>query len=213
MCQPGWERCLGKNGYMYLCGWIPSLFTWNYHNIVNWLFCCSVAQSCLTLCDPHGLQHVGPPCPSPSSEVYPSSCPLHWWCHPAISSSDILFSFCPQSFPTPVSQLFASNDQNTGVSASASVLPMSIQGWFLLRLTGLISLLSKGLQEPFPAPQFQSINSLVLCLLYGPALTTVCDHWEDHSIDYTDICWHSVNWTIQVWPKSNPLQLYSGSEK
>ena len=94
----------------------------------------------------HGLQHARPPCPSPSSEVCPSSCPLHQWCHPAVSSSDVLFSFDPQSFPAsgtfPVSWLFTSGDQNTGASASASVLPMSIQGLFPLRLTGLISLLS-----------------------------------------------------------------------
>ena len=84
---------------------------------------------------PHGLQHAGPPCPSPSPEVW-SSCPLHWWCHPAVSSSDALFSFCPQSFPAsgtfPMSQLFTSDDQNTGGSASASVLPISIQSWFPL---------------------------------------------------------------------------------
>ena len=83
----------------------------------------------------------------------PSSCPLHQWCHPAISSSDTLLSFCPQSFPAsgnfPMSQLFAPDDQNTGASASASVLPMSIQNWYPLRLTGLISLLSKGLSEVF----------------------------------------------------------------
>ena len=94
----------------------------------------------------HGLQHARPPCPSPSSEVCPSSCPLHQWCHPAFSSFNTLFSFFPQSFPAsgtfPVSWLFTSGDQNTGASASASVLPMSIQGLFPLRLTGLISLLS-----------------------------------------------------------------------
>ena len=91
----------------------------------------------------HGLQHTRPPCPSPSPEVCPSSCPLHWWCHPAISSSDSLLSFCPHSFPAsgsfPMSQLFASDDQNTGVSASGSVLPTSIQGWFLLRLIDLLA--------------------------------------------------------------------------
>ena len=89
---------------------------------------------------PHGRQHTGPLCPSPSPKVCPSSCPLHQWCHPDTSSSDALFSFCPQSFPasrTSVSQLFTSDDQNTGASASASVLPKSIQGWFPLRLTGL----------------------------------------------------------------------------
>ena len=96
---------------------------------------------------PHGLQHARPPCPSsPSPEVCPSSCPLHRWFHPAISSFDTLFSFCPLPFPAsgtfPMSQLFASSNQNTG--ASASVIPMSVQGWFPLRLTCLI-LLAKGL--------------------------------------------------------------------
>ena len=100
---------------------------------------------------PRGLQHASPLCPSPSPGVCPSSCLLNQWCHPAISSSDALF--CPQSFPAsgtcPVSQLFVPDDQNTGVSSSASVLPMSIQGWFPLGLTGLSSLLSKGLSEVF----------------------------------------------------------------
>ena len=101
----------------------------------------------------HGLQHARPSCPSPSLEVCPNSCPLHWWCRLAISSSDALFSFCPQSFPVsgtfPMSQPFESDDQNTGASASTSVLPTSIQGWFPLELTGLISLLSKGLSWVF----------------------------------------------------------------
>ena len=101
------------------------------------------------------------------------------------------FSFCPQSFPAsgtfPMSWLFASDNQNTGVSASASVLPMSIQDWFPLRLTGLISLLSKGLSEVFSSTKFVGINSLALCLLYHPALTTVCDHWGDHGLDFMDL--------------------------
>ena len=79
---------------------------------------------------PNGLQHARPPCPSLTPKVCPSSCPLYRWCHPAISSSDALFSFFPQSFPAsgtfPMTQLFASSDQNTGTSASALVLPMSI---------------------------------------------------------------------------------------
>ena len=144
---------------------------------------------------PHGLQHARLPCPSPSPGVCPRSCPLHWWCHPAVTSSDGLFSFCPQSFPAsgtfPMSWLFESHDQNTGASASASVLPMSIQAWFPLTLTGLISLLSKGLQESSPAQKFKSINSLVFCLLYSPSLTTGCDHWEDHSFDYIYLYWQS----------------------
>ena len=102
---------------------------------------------------PPGLQHVRLPCPLPSPGVCPGSCPLHGWCHPAISSSDTLFSFCPQFFPTsetfPVSRLFASGDQTTGTSASTSVLPKSIQGWFPLRLTALISVLFKGLSGVF----------------------------------------------------------------
>ena len=69
---------------------------------------------------------------------------------------------------------------------------MSIQGCFPLRLTGLISLMSQDSQESsLPAPQFKGLNSLVLCLLYGPALTIGHDHWEDHSLDYTDLCWQS----------------------
>ena len=101
----------------------------------------------------HGLQHARLPSPSPSPEVCSSSCPLYWWCHPTISSSVTLFSFCPQSFPAsgtfPMSRLFASGDQNTGASVLASAVPMSIQGWFPLRLTALISLLSKALSGVF----------------------------------------------------------------
>ena len=114
---------------------------------------------------PHGLQHARPPCPSPSPGVCPSSCSLHQWC-PAISSSDAFFSFCPQSFPASgtfaKSCLFTSDDQNTGASALSSVLPVNIQGWSPLRLTGLISLMSKGLSGVFssttvPRHQFFSV--------------------------------------------------------
>ena len=80
----------------------------------------------------HELQPTRPPCPSLSPELCPSSFPLYWWWHPAISSSDALFSFCPQSSPAlrtfPMSWLFASGDQNIGASASASVLPMEYSG-------------------------------------------------------------------------------------
>ena len=98
---------------------------------------------------PQGLQQARPPCPSTSPRVCPSSCPLNQWFHLAISSSDALFSFCPQFFPAsgsfPMNQLFTSGDWNSGASVSASVLPLSIQLWFPIRLTGLISLLSKRL--------------------------------------------------------------------
>ena len=102
---------------------------------------------------PHGLQHAKPPCPSPIPGVYSSSCPLSRWCHPTISSSVIPFSFCLQSFPASgsfqMSQFFASGGQSIGASASASVLPMNIQDWFLLGWTGWISLQSKGLSRVF----------------------------------------------------------------
>ena len=115
--------------------------------------CYSVAQSCLTL-RPHGPQHDRHPCLSPSPRICPSSYSLHWWYHPTVLSSVTPFSFCPQSFPAsgafPNGWLLTSDDQNTGASASASVLLTSIQGWFPLRLTGLISLQSKGLSGVFP---------------------------------------------------------------
>ena len=107
--------------------------------------------SCIWLCDPlwpHGLQHTSLPCPSPYPKVCSNSRPLSWWCHPTISSSVIPFSRL-QSFPASgsfqISQLFSSSGQSTGVSASASVLPMNIQDWFPLGLTSWISLQSKGL--------------------------------------------------------------------
>ena len=127
------------------------------HSII-WLllFSCPILSNFLQF---HGLQHSWPPCPLPSPGVCPISCPLHQWCYPAISSSDTLFSFCPQYFPTsgsfPTSPLFSSGDQNTGTPASASVLPMSIQGWFPLRLTALISPLPKGFSEVFSSTTVQ----------------------------------------------------------
>ena len=112
----------------------------------------SVAQSCLTL-QPHGLQHTRLPCPSQTPRAYSDSCPSRQWCHPAISSSVVHFSSCLQSFPasesSPISQFFVSGGQSSGVSASASVLPMNIQDWFPLGLIGLISLQSKWLSGVF----------------------------------------------------------------
>ena len=99
----------------------------------------------------HGLQHTRLPCPSPTPRACSDSCPSSQWCHSTISSSVIPFSSCLQSFPTsgsfPVSWHFISGGQSIG--ASASVLPMNIQCWFPLGLTGLISLLSKGLSRVF----------------------------------------------------------------
>ena len=125
---------------------------------------------------PHGLQHTRPLCPSPSPKVCPGLFPLHQWCHPAISSSDALFFFCPQSFPASgtflMSQLFASDDQNIGVSTSASVLPMSIQGWFPLRLTDLISLLSNGLSRVFSSSWKASIPQCFFTVQLSQYMTT-----------------------------------------
>ena len=111
---------------------------------------CSVVSNSL---GPHELQHARPPCQSPTPGVYPNSCPLSQWCHPAISSSVVPFSPCPQSFPAsesfPMSQPFAWGGQSTGVSASASVLPMNTQDWSPLGWTSWISLQSKGLSTVF----------------------------------------------------------------
>ena len=90
---------------------------------------------------PHGLQHSRLPCPWPTPGACSNACPLSRWCHPTISSSVVPFSSHLQSFPAsgsfPVSQFFPSGGQSIGASASASVLPVNIQDWFLLGLTGL----------------------------------------------------------------------------
>ena len=113
-------------------------------------FSCSVVSDSLW---PHEPQHARPSCPSPTPGFYPDSCPLSWWCHPTISSSFIPFSFCPQPFPAsgsfPMSQLFTSGGQCTGVSASTSVLPMNNQDWSPLGWTSWTSLQPKGLSRVF----------------------------------------------------------------
>ena len=124
---------------------------WPYYlNTSSLQFSCSVVSHSLL---PHGLQHTRPPCLSPTPRVYSNSCPLSQWCHPTISSSVIPFCSHLQSFPASgsfqMNQFFASGGQSNGVSASASVLPMNIQDWFPLGITGLISLKSKGLSRVF----------------------------------------------------------------
>ena len=145
----------------------------------------SVVQSCLTLCNPMTL-HARPPCPSPTPGVHPKSSPSSRWCHPDISSSVIPFSSCPQSLPASeslaMSQHFAWGGQSTGVSALASFLPMNTQDWSPSEWTGWISLQSQGLlKESSPTPQFKSINSSVLSFLHSPTLTSIHDHWKNHS--------------------------------
>ena len=122
-----------------------------------WIFS-SVQFSCSVMSDslwPHELQHTRPPCPSPTPRVHSNSnsCPLSRWCHPAISSSVIPLSSCPQSLPAsgsfPMSQLFAWGGQSTGVSALASFLPKNTQDWSPSEWTGWISLQSKRLLRVF----------------------------------------------------------------
>ena len=132
--------------------WVTMKIIFNIVSLVWFLFlsmhCCSITQSYLTL-EPHRLQHSGLPCLSPSSGACSNSHLLNQWCRITISSSVIPFSSCLQSFLVSrsflMSQLFASVGQIIGVSASASVPPKNISYWFPLRLTGLISLQSKGL--------------------------------------------------------------------
>ena len=127
---------------------------------------------------PHESQHARPPCPSPSPGIHSDSHPSSQWCHPAISSSVVPFSSCPQSLPAsesfPMTQLFAWGGQSTGVSALASLLPKKSQGWSPSEWTGWISLQSKGLSrvlvmsnstwsyEPQPARFLCPWNSLGL---------------------------------------------------
>ena len=127
-----------------------SNFAFELLGLFTCYYCHSVTKSCLTL-QPHGLQHTKLPCPSLFPGVCSNSCSLSQWCHPTISSS--VASLLPQSFPAsgsfPMNQFFASGGQSTVTSASSSVLPTNIQGSFLLGLTVLISLMSKGLSRIF----------------------------------------------------------------
>ena len=126
----------------------------NYFSSVQ--FICSAVSDSL---QPHGLQHTRLPCPSPTPGAYSNSCPSRQWCHSTISSSIVPFSSRLQSFPAlgsfPRRQFFASGGQSIGVSASTSVIPVNIQDWFPLGLTGLISLQSKGLSTVFSSTTVQ----------------------------------------------------------
>ena len=145
-----------------------------------------VPQSCLTLCDSIDCSKPGFPVHHQlwelaQTHVHQVDDAINHFilCHP--------FSSCLQSFPASgsfqISQFFTSGGQSIGVSASASVLPMNIQDWFPLGWTGWISLLSKGLSRVFPTPQFKSINSSVLGLVYSRTLTSIPDYRRNHSFD------------------------------
>ena len=143
----------------------------------------SVAQSCPILLRTHELQHARPPCPSPTPRVHSDSHPSSQWCHPAISSSVVPFSSCPQSLPAsesfPMSQLFTWGGQSTRISASASFPPKKCQGWSLSEWTGWISCNPRDTQESSPTPQFKSIRSTELSFLYSPTLTSIHDYWKN----------------------------------
>ena len=118
---------------------------------------------------PHGLQHARLPCPSPSPGVYSNSCLLNWWCHPTISSSIVPFFSHLQSFSAsgsiPVSQFFTSGGQSIGASASASVLPMNIQGWFPLGSDWLVLLAVQGTLKSL-LQHHSSKASVLRCLAF-----------------------------------------------
>ena len=146
-------------------------------------FSCSVMSDSLR---PHKLQHTRPPCPSPTPGVHSNSLPSSQWCHPAISSSVVLFSSCPQSLPAsesfPMSQLFAWGGQSIGVSASASVQWIFRTDFLYDWLVGS-PCSPRDSQESSPTPQFKSINSSVLSFLNSPTLTSIHDYWKNQSLD------------------------------
>ena len=120
---------------------------------------------------PHELQHARLPYPSPTPRVHPNSCPSSWWCDPAISSSVVPFSSCPQSLPAsesfPMSQLFTWGGQSIGVSALASVLPVNTQDWSPSEWTGWISLQSIGLSRVFSSMWNRWPIQVWLCMKQG----------------------------------------------
>ena len=145
---------------------------------------------------PHELQHTRPPCPSQTPRVYSNSCPSSRWCHPAISSSVIPVSSCPQSLPASgsfqMSQLFTSGGQSIGVSDSTSVLPVNTQDWPPLEWTGWISLQSKGLSRVFSNTIVQKHQFYVLSFPHSPWL---------HQIKSKTPILQMRNWGI-IWKDS-----------
>ena len=140
---------------------------------------------------PHGLQHARACYSSPTPGVWANSCPSSWWFHPTISSSVILFSSYLQSLPVKgfllISQFFTSVGQSIGGSISASVLPMNIQDWFPLKWLGGSPCSPRDSQVSCPTPQFKTINSSLLTILYGATVTSIHDNWKNHSFDYTEL--------------------------
>ena len=152
------EVLLHPNTFRNRSSWVLLLFYLPVHPLGNWdmiQLLSSVQISCSVVSDslwPHELQHARPPCPSPPPGLHSDPCPSSQQCHPAISSSVVTFSSCPQSLPAsesfPMSQLFTWGGKSTGASALASFLPKKSQGWSS-EWTGWISLQSKGLSRVF----------------------------------------------------------------
>ena len=150
------------------------------------LFSCSVVSDSL---QSHGLQHASPLCPSPSPKVFPSSCPLHQWCHPDTSSSDALFSFCPQSFPASRNEMAVHIRWPKHWSFNFSISPSK-------EYSGLISLMIDWFDHFVVQGTLRSLlqdHSLKVSILWCSGFFMVqvskpCDHWEDHSLDYTGLC-------------------------
>ena len=151
---------------------------------------CSIQLSCSVVSDslwPHELQHLRPPCPSPTPGAHSNSRPSSRWSHPTISSSVVPFSSCPQSFPTSVSfqmsQLFTSGGQSIGVQLQLQSFQWTPRTDLLW--DGLVGTphSQRDSQESSPTPQFKSINSSALSFLHSPTLTSIHDHWKNHSLD------------------------------
>ena len=164
---------------------------WNMLNVISLsVQFSSVAQFCPTFCDPMNCSTLGLPVHHQLPRVHSDSRASSQWCHPAISSSIVPFSSWPRSLPAsgsfPISQLFTWGGQSTGVSASASVLPMNTQDWSPLGWTGWTSLQSKGLSKFSPTPQCKSINYLAISFLYSPILTSRRDYWKNQSFNWME---------------------------
>ena len=147
---------------------------------------------------PHESQHTRPPYPSPTPGVHSNSHPSSQWCHPAISSSVILFSSCPQSLPASgsfsMSQLFVWGGQSTGVSALASFLPKKSQGWSLSEWTGWISLQSKGLSRVFSNTTLQKHQ------FFGAQPSSQL------LTNYSQLCWKRLKNSMKTEEQQNYLE-------
>ena len=176
-CVVHWVTCGGKKGLQDKF----SFYLWRCASVS------SVAQSCPTLCDLINRSTPGLPVHHQLPEFTQTH--VHWVgdaiqpSHPLSSPSPPAPQFLPASESFPISQLFTWGGQSTGVSALASFLPKNTQGWSPLEWTGWICLQPKGLSRVFSTPQFKSINSLALSFLHSPTLTSIHDHWKNHSLD------------------------------